>query len=119
MVPFARALFSLRQATKAAAIVVAIIALTLAATPSHAQTSKPVPPRLSHPQAQYFKDHPAAWAQFTSQLPRRPASAPQTYPDPSPWQALTNAPPVEGLSAPLLLTDGTVIGDVTLGGPSR
>jgi hypothetical protein len=75
----------------------------------HAQTSNPIPPPLSLPQALHFKNNPAAWQQYLSQLPRRSTAAPRSRPAASRWQALTNAPPVEGLSAPLLLTDGTVI----------
>jgi hypothetical protein len=79
-----------------------------------AQSQNPGPPPLSAAKAQFFKDNPAAWSRFLSQLPRPPAGAPQATPQPiSPpfggkWAAVTTAP-VSGLSNPLLLTDGTVI----------
>jgi hypothetical protein len=76
--------------------------------------SQLVPPPLSVARADFFKDNPAAWSEFLSQLPRRPAEPPQ----PAPQAA--NAPLAGGTwqspcctsffpSNPLLLTDGTVI----------
>jgi hypothetical protein len=96
------------------ALGVAVIATFMATPESRAQSQNPVLPPLSVAKAQFFKNNPAAWRQFLSQLPRRPAGAPQATPQPiSPpfggtWQAVTTAP-VNELSNPLLLTDGTVI----------
>jgi hypothetical protein len=73
-----------------------------------------IPPPLSVAKAQFFKNNPAAWSQFLSLLPRRPAGPLQSTQQPmiSPlaggtWQSLccTSFFP----SNPLLLTDGTVI----------
>jgi hypothetical protein len=91
------------------AVLMAVVALAASAAPGSAQTSNAVPPHLSYPRALYFKNNPGAWKQFMAQLPRRPTGKPQSRPTGTAWQALTNAPPVDGLSAPLLLTDGTVI----------
>ncbi len=73
-----------------------------------------VPPPLSVAKADFFRENPAAWSQFLSQLPRHPSGPPQ----PTPLAA--NAPLAGGTwqspcctsffpTNPLLLTDGTVI----------
>ena len=73
-----------------------------------------MPPPLSVARAQFFKNNPAAWSQFLSQLPRRPTGSLQpTQQRVSPalaggtWQSpcCTSFFPTN----PLLLTDGTVI----------
>jgi hypothetical protein len=77
--------------------------------------AQPVPPPLSVHKAQFFKNNPAAYAQFLSQLPRHPAgpvqaSSPRTVPPaPGAWQVAVNPFPPGGAANPLLLTDGTVI----------
>jgi hypothetical protein len=73
-----------------------------------------VAPPLSYPKAQYFKNHPDAWAAFASRLPRQSsdAEAQQRAPFKSAaggaWQTVAAAPS-GGLCNPLLLTDGTVM----------
>jgi hypothetical protein len=89
------------------------IAMFVVLTEEHAQTQDLVLPRLSVPTAEYFNNNPAAWEQFLSQLPQRPAGPPQANVLPpssfgGTWTAVTTAPSI-GLSNPLLLTDGTVI----------
>ncbi len=104
------------------ALVLAIIAIFLALPEARAQTPEPILPRLSVPTLQYFKNNPAAWSEFVSHLPQRPAAPSQPTQNPaSPpfggtWAAVTTAP--GGLSNPLLLTDGTVIAHVSLSGSS-
>jgi Divergent InlB B-repeat domain/Viral BACON domain len=93
------------------ALGVAVIAMLLAIPEGCAQPQNPIMPRLSVAKWQFFQNNPAAWNQFLSQLPRRPAERPQATPQPSStpnWQTVTAAAP-GGLSNPLLLTDGTVI----------
>jgi hypothetical protein len=68
-----------------------------------------VPPPLSVPRAQYFRAHPAEWAQFVATLAQAPApTARSTTTVGGTWTAVTTAP-VNGLCNPLLLTDATVI----------
>jgi hypothetical protein len=73
-----------------------------------------VPPPMSFARAQYFKSHPEAWAAFVAGLPRQtPDTSEQSRtagkPGASgPWQKVADAP-TNGLCAPLLLTDGTVM----------
>ena len=80
-----------------------------------AQTSAPVPPPLSVRKAEFFRNNPAAYAEFLSKLPRHPAGPVQTtrhraVPSTSgTWQVATNPFPPGGAASPLLLTDGTVI----------
>jgi Kelch motif len=73
-----------------------------------------VPPPLSTAKEQFFRENPAAWSQFLSQLPRRLDVPPQSTPQPAiaaftggTWQSpcCTSFFPTN----PLLLTDGTVI----------
>jgi hypothetical protein len=105
-----------------AVIAIFVIAVLLALPEGRAQTQEPILPRLSVPTLQYFKNNPAAWSEFVSHLPRRPAGPPQPTQNPaSPpfggtWAAVTTAPGVAGMSNPLLLTDGTVIVHVSLSG---
>ncbi len=73
-----------------------------------------VMPPLSTARSAFFRSHPTEWAQFLSQLPRRPVGAPKpnaalrgTFTGGT-WQAVTTAP-ADGLCNPLLLTDGTVM----------
>lgn len=72
-------------------------------------------PPLSVPKAQFFINHPEAWSQFLSQLPRRPAGSPEAStprflpPSGGTWEVVTNLAPATGICNPLLLTDGTVI----------
>lgn len=79
------------------------------------QTMQPVPPPLSVRRAEFFKNHPAEYADFLSKLPRHPAGPPQAtrhraVPATSgTWQVAVNPFPPGGSSNPLLLTDGTVI----------
>ena len=78
-----------------------------------------VPPRLAYSIGQYYKQHPAAWRQYLSQLPSAPhgpagppepaqPSGPGNSPTGS-WAAIAGPAGVSGLSAQQLLTDGTVI----------
>jgi hypothetical protein len=73
-----------------------------------------VMPPLSAARSAYFRNHPTEWAQFLSQLPRRPVGAPKpsaamkgTFTGGT-WQAVTTLPS-GSLCNPLLLTDGTVM----------
>ena len=99
------------------AFVLAVIAVFLALPEGRAQTQEPILPRLSVPTLQYFKNNPAAWSEFVSHLPRRPAGPPQPTqnralpPSGGTWTAVTTAalPASVQLCNPLLLTDGTVI----------
>ena len=92
----------------------AALTVLLATPPSRAESPEPVPPPLAGPKADYFREHPEAWANFLSQLPRRPAGAPQaTHPRQAPtaggtWTLINHSPPA-GICNPLLLTDGSVI----------
>ncbi len=79
------------------------------------QATQPVPPPLSFKRAEFFKNHPAAYAEFLSKLPRHPAgpvqatshhAAPLTS---GTWQVSVNPFPPGGAANPLLLTDGTVL----------
>ncbi len=75
-----------------------------------------IPPPLSHPTVEFFRNHPAAWADLVSQLPRQSpeASAPpkaSARQGAGSWQMVTTAP-TKGLCNPLLLTDGTVMAHV-------
>jgi len=100
------------------AVLVCRVTLILAASapaPSNAQTQTlpPVPPRLSVPRAQYYANHPAEWQQlmqprtFVPSAPSSPTSA--TPPPSASWQSLTSPYPGGSPSAPMLLTDGTVL----------
>ena len=99
---------------------VAVAGMLVAIAESRAQTQDLIMPRMSAHRAQYFKDNPEAYSQFLAKLPRRPAGEPQTTQQPvSPptggsWTNVATAP--EGLSSPLLLTDGTVIAHVQISG---
>ena len=92
-----------------------VTVMLLAATTSSAQSDGVIPPPLSVPRAEYFKNNPEAWRQFLSELPQQPAelqTAAPTAPTATPkfggtWTALSEAP--GALANPLLLTDGTVI----------
>ncbi len=72
-----------------------------------------VPPPLSHQKAIYFAKHPAEWAAIMARAPKArmvtPAPAPSGPPRAGGWSSLANTAPTDGLSNPLLLTDGTVI----------
>jgi len=80
-----------------------------------AQTAAPVPPPLSTHRAQFFRNNPAARAEFLAQLPRhaagrvQPTSPRFVSPASGTWQVAVNAFPPGGAANPLLLTDGTVI----------
>lgn len=76
---------------------------------SQPKTLPPVPPRLSRQASQYFESHPAEWQQLMAKLPPVLVEPPKVRPATSPWQPVTANAPAAGLSAPLLLTDGTVI----------
>jgi hypothetical protein len=72
------------------------------------------PPPLSVAKAQFFKNNPAAWSQFLSQLPRRQAAPLRPTPQPAispPFGGTWQSPCCTSFfpSNPLLLTDGTVI----------
>jgi len=72
-----------------------------------------VPPPLSLAKAQFFKNNPAAWAQFLAQRSEGLLQAPRQRVEPpsgGTWHVVTTAP--GGLYNPLLLTDGTVIAQV-------
>ena len=105
------------QLRRGLGLAIAAAAMLLATAESRAQSLAPVLPPLSAPRAQFFKDHPAAWTHFLSQLPRRPAGAPVATAQPSApafggaWQAVTPAPNGAELANPLLLTDGTIIAE--------
>jgi hypothetical protein len=112
-----------------AVIGVAAAAMLTAISESRAQAQNPqappqveplvvpsslMPPPLSVAKAQFFKNNPAAWSQFLSQLPRRPTGPLQPTQQPvipalagGTWQSpcCTTFFPTN----PLLLTDGTVI----------
>ncbi|MGB9235288.1 MAG: Ig-like domain repeat protein [Terriglobales bacterium] len=84
-------------------------------TRSAEQTPRVIPPPMSFPTAEYFRNHPAARSQFLSQLKQRSASSVRpSKKRVSPafggtWQLgpfVTNDSPI---CNPLLLTDGTVI----------
>jgi hypothetical protein len=75
-----------------------------------------VPPRLAYPILQYYKQHPAAWHQYLSQLPSAPHGPAEPAeplgpgnPPTGSWAAIAGPAGVSGLSAQQLLTDGTVI----------
>ena len=80
-----------------------------------AQTAAPVPPPLSTHRAQFFRNNPAARAEFLAQLPRhaagrvQPTSRRFVSPASGAWQVAVNSFPPGGAANPLLLTDGTVI----------
>jgi hypothetical protein len=80
-----------------------------------AHATEPVPPPLSTRRAQFFKNNPAARAEFFAHLPRHAAgrlkpTRPRIVPPASgTWQVVVNPFPPGGASNPLLLTDGTVI----------
>jgi hypothetical protein len=80
-----------------------------------AQTAEPVPPRLSTHTAQFFRNNPAARAEFLAQLPRhaagrvQPTSPRFMSPASGTWQVAVHPFPPGGAASPLLLTDGTVI----------
>lgn len=82
---------------------------------SRAQTSHPVPPPISTHRAQFFRNNPAARAEFLAHLPRHAAGQVQATsprfltPTSGTWQVSANAFPPGGAASPLLLTDGTVI----------
>jgi hypothetical protein len=88
----------------------AVIAVLMGVSEGRTQPQNPIMPRLSVAKWRFFQNNPAAWNQFLSQLPRRPAGPLRATPQPSStpnWQTTATAP--AGLSNPLLLTDGTVI----------
>jgi hypothetical protein len=80
-----------------------------------AQTAEPVPPPLSTHRAQFFRNNPAARAEFLAQLPRHAAGRVQptshrfVSPASGTWQVAVHSFPPGGAATPLLLTDGTVI----------
>jgi hypothetical protein len=75
-----------------------------------AQSTVPAaPPRLSMKSMQYFAKHPNAWQQLMARLPRIQAGPAKARSAGSPWQPVTATSPASSLSAPLLLTDGTVL----------
>lgn len=80
-----------------------------------AETAPPVPPPLSVHRVLFFRNNPAARAEFLSRLPRRPAgqvqpTSPRFVPPTSgTWKVGVNTFPPGGAANPLLLTDGTVI----------
>jgi hypothetical protein len=97
-------------------VLAGMLLAVLAAMPAAgAQTNNAVPPRIPLHQRPYVNSHPEAWREFLSRLPRPPAlRSPMTTPALTPnggsWQTTTNSfPDAAGGSAPLLLTDGTVI----------
>jgi hypothetical protein len=73
------------------------------------QTLPPVPPRLSMARRAFFEKNPGAWQSLLARLPRVPVGPAKARPAGGPWQAVAAIGPASGLSAPLLLTDGTVI----------
>jgi hypothetical protein len=86
--------------------------MLLAAPGARAQSEGLIPPPLSVPRAQYFKNNPEAWRQFLSELPQPGAQPESAVRSAAPnfggtWTALPTAP--AALGNPLLLTDGTVI----------
>ena len=86
--------------------------MLLTASGARAQSEGPIPPPLSVPRAQYFKNNPEAWRQFLSELPQSSAQPETAVRTVAPkfggtWTALPTAP--AALGNPLLLTDGTVI----------
>jgi hypothetical protein len=80
-----------------------------------AQTTEPVPPPLSTHRALFFRNNPAARAEFLAHLPRHAAGRVQptshrfVSPASGTWQVGVNSFPPGGAATPLLLTDGTVI----------
>ncbi len=98
--------------------VLAASALFAASRESLAQSQTVIPPPLSVARAKYFKDHPEEWSRLLSQLrqqrsaPTKPQAAPPSFG--GSWTAVATAP--DGLSNPLLLTDGTVIAHVQFSG---
>jgi hypothetical protein len=99
---------------RAAAIATLMATTALQAAPLAPVLPNQVPPPLSAPRAQYFRDHPAEWAKFVAHLPQFPPGEPEATPQPDmqheggTWQAVTTAPS-GGLCNPLLLTDGSVM----------
>ena len=101
----------------AAAIMTLGLALGSAAA-GHADGLGPLPanvilPPLSYRGVQYFKSHPAAWADFVSHLPHQSSETSRSARAPAKqgagaWQEV-GAAPAKGLCNPLLLTDGTVM----------
>jgi len=82
-------------------------------TDAQTRTPLPVPPRLSLPHAQYYANHPAEWRQLMQPRTFVPADMPTAplagQPPAANWQSLTNLYPGTSPSAPMLLTDGTVL----------
>src|SRR5437016_9682212 len=90
--------------------------LSSAPAPADAQTRTlpPVPPRLSVPKAEYYARNPAELQQLmqprTFVPPVLPAPSSTAAPPAASWQSLTHAyPGLNGPSAPMLLSDGTVL----------
>ena len=95
-----------------------LLGLVATGAAGEAQTSNAVPPRLPLHLRSYFKEHPEAWRDLLSRLPPPPAlrspratsAAHALTPTGGTWQTTVHAfPDGAGASAPLLLTDGTVI----------
>jgi hypothetical protein len=96
-------------------VVCGLIAASGAISESRAQSLDPLLPPISAPKAKYFAEHPEAYQEFLSKLPRRPVETIKTAPAKvaptagGTWTALPAAPNGAGLYAPHLLTDGTVL----------
>jgi hypothetical protein len=91
----------------------------LATAESQAQDLQVIPPPISYPIGQYYKNNPAAWNEFLAKLPHRTygaKTAEQATPPPpfgGTWATVTTNTDANaayyGLANPRLLTDGTVL----------
>jgi len=97
----------------AAAVALAMAQGSARADALESARARVVPPPMTVPTAKYFSAHPDAYARFLARLPARAAlersdvSPPFTTSAGGHWNVVATAP--NGLSNPVLLTDGTVI----------
>jgi hypothetical protein len=92
-------------------VALALIATLMTMSESGAQAPNVLPPSLSYPLKQYYRDHPQEWQQFLSQLAQQrqqPVGTPHMAPAGGTWSTVQNSP-LANLGLPLLLTDGSVI----------
>src|SRR5438105_3436100 len=92
-------------------VAVALVGTIAATITANAQPANVLPPSLSYPLKQHYRDHPQEWQQFLSQLAQQrqqPVGTPQSIPAGGTWSTVLNAPSAD-LGLPLLLTDGSVI----------
>jgi hypothetical protein len=100
-------------------LLLALIATVLGATAGRAQTQNVIiPPSLSLPMKQYYRDHPQEWQQLFSQIAKQQqaqrSSQPPVVPPAGGTWVLHNAPTFVGQLH--LLTDGTVMAQQSCSG---